>query len=50
MDSDSFVSSIKREDVYKDIAKDGETEFGTSNYIVEKPLPKGNKVIKIIAI
>ena len=44
MDSDSFIFSLKREVVYEDIAKDIEMEFDTSNYKVERPLPKEKKV------
>ena len=32
MDTDSFVVYIKADDIYKDIAEDVETRFGTSNY------------------
>ena len=31
MDRDSFIVYIKTEDIYKDIAEDVETRFGTSN-------------------
>ena len=41
MDTDSFIMHIKTEDFYKDI--------DTSNYEVNRPLPKGNnkKVIRL---
>ena len=32
MDTDSFIVYIKTDDIYKDIAKDVETRFDTSNY------------------
>ena len=32
MDTDSFIEDIKTDDTYKDIAKDVETRFDTSNY------------------
>ena len=32
MDTDSFIEDIKTDDIYKDIAKDVETRFDTSNY------------------
>ena len=40
-----FIVSIKRDDVYKDIAEDVETTFDTSNYelecnSIERSLPK----------
>ena len=35
---------------YKDIAKDDQTRFGTSNYVLERLVPKGKnkKVIGLI--
>ena len=41
MDTDSFIIHIKTEDFCKDM------QYDTSNYKVERPLPKGmnNKVI-----
>ena len=41
MDKGSFVVYIKTNDIYKDIAKDVETRFNTSNYELDRPLPKG---------
>ena len=40
MDTDSFIIYIKTDDIYKDIAEDVETRFGTSNYDLDRPLPK----------
>ena len=40
---------IKKEDIYKDIAEDVETRFGTSNYELDRPLPKG-KNKKVIGL
>ena len=37
----SFLLYIKTDDIYKDIAEDVETIFGTSNYELDRPLPKG---------
>ena len=42
MDIDSFIVYIKTDDIYKDIAEDVETRFDTSNYALDRPLPKGN--------
>ena len=39
MDTDSFIVYIKTDVIYKDIAKDVETRFDTSNYELERPLP-----------
>ena len=36
-------------DIYKDIAKDVETRFDTSNYELDRPLPKG-KNKKVIGL
>ena len=41
MDSNSFIVHIKTYDIYKDIAKDVETRFDTSNYELDRSLPKG---------
>ena len=45
-----FIVIIKTDDIYKDIADDVETKFDTSNYELDKPLPKGKnkKVIGLI--
>ena len=39
MDTVSFITRIKTEDFYKDIADDFEKRFDTSNYEVDRPLP-----------
>ena len=43
MDTDSFIVYIKTDDIYKDIAKDVETRVDTSNYELDRPLPKIKK-------
>ena len=40
MDTDSCIVYIKTNDIYKDIAEDNETRFDTSNYELDRPLPK----------
>ena len=46
MDKDSFVVYIKTEDICADIALGVEARFDTSNYELDRPLPKGeNKKI-----
>ena len=40
-DTDSLVMTIKTKDFYKDIAQDVQERFNTSNYSVDRPLPKG---------
>ena len=50
IDTDSFIINIKTEDFYEDIANDVEKRFDTSNYEVNRPLPKGRnkKVIGLM--
>ena len=36
-----IIVQIKTDDIYKDIAEDVETRFDTSNYELERTLPKG---------
>ena len=49
MDADSFIVYIKTNDIDKDIAEDVATRFDTSNYELERPLPKG-KNQKVIGL
>ena len=44
MDKDSFIVYIKTDDIYKDVAEDVETRFDTTNYELDRPLPKGKKI------
>ena len=39
-DIDNFIVHIKTDDIYKRIAKDVEIRFDTSNYELNRPLPK----------
>ena len=49
MDTGSFIVHVKTDDIYKDIAEDVETRFGTLNYELNRPLRKGKrKVIDVI--
>ena len=41
MDTHRFIVYIKTEDIYSDIAKVVETKFDTSNYELDRLLPKG---------
>ena len=41
MDTGSFIVNMKTEDIYSDIAKYVKTRFGTSNYELNRRLPKG---------
>ena len=43
MDTVSFIIHIKTENFYKDIADGVEKKFDTSNYEVDRPLPKKNE-------
>ena len=49
MDTDSFITNIKTNDFYEDIASDIENRFDTSNYEVKRPLPTG-KNKKVIGL
>ena len=49
MDTDSLIMNIKTKDFYKDIAQDVEERFDTSNYDVDRPLPK-RKNKKVIGL
>ena len=49
MDTDSFIMHSKTEDFYRDIVDDVEKRFDTSNYEVNRPLPKG-KNKKVIGL
>ena len=40
MTTDSLVAYIKLDNNYKDIAEDVETKFYTSDYKLDRPLPK----------
>ena len=41
MDTNSFIVHIKTDDIYKHLADDIETRFDTSNYKLDRQLPKG---------
>ena len=49
MDTDSFIVHVKTEDTYKDIVEDVEIFFNTSNYELNRPLPK-EKNKKVIGL
>ena len=41
MDTDSFISHIKTEDVFEDISNNVKKIYDTLNYEIERPFPKG---------
>ena len=41
IDAESLIVYIKVDDIYKDTAEDVETRFDTSNYELDRVLPKG---------
>ena len=43
MDKESFIVQVETDDIYEDIAENVETKFDTSNYELDRPLPKGKK-------
>ena len=49
MDTDNFIVYIKTDDVCKNIVEDVETRFITSNYELNRPLPK-RKNEKVIGL
>ena len=49
MDTGSFIVHVKIDDIYKDIVEDVETRFDTSNFEIDRPLPKG-KNKKVIGL
>ena len=40
MDTGNLIVYIKTDDIYKGIGEDVETRFDTSNYKLDRPLPK----------
>ena len=44
--TDILIAQIKTEDVEKDIAEGIETRFDTSNFELNRPLPKGKNKIE----
>ena len=50
MDTGSFIVCMKTEDIYSVIAKYVKTRFDTSNYELDRPLPKrkNKKVIGLV--
>ena len=49
MDTGSLIVYVKTNDIYKDIAEDIETRLDTSNFEIDRPLPKG-KSKKLIGL
>ena len=43
MDTNSFIVHVITEDIYKDVPEDVKTLFHTSNFELNKPLPKEKK-------
>ena len=43
MGADSFIFHVKTDDIYKDIAEEIETRFDTSNFELDRLLPKWKK-------
>ena len=41
MDTGTFIVHVKTDVIYKDLAEEVETRFGTSYYELDRPLPKG---------
>ena len=43
MDKDSIFVHVKTDEIYKDIAEDVEKRFDSSNFEIDRPLPKEKK-------
>ena len=43
MDTDSFITPVKTDDIYKDIAEDVKKRFEFSNYEIDRLPSKGKK-------
>ena len=41
MDTDGFIVNVKTDGIYRVIAEEIKIRFDTSNYELERPLPKG---------
>ena len=50
MDADSFIVHVNTNDIYKDISEDIEKQIDTSNFAIDRPLPKrkDKKVLGLI--
>ena len=49
MDKDSFIVHVKTNDIYNDTAEDVQIRFDTSNFEIDRSLPKG-KNKKVIGL
>ena len=49
MDTNNFFAYTKKDNIYKYVKEDVETRFYTSNYELDRPLPKG-KIEKVIGL
>ena len=49
MDTDTFIVRVKANDIYENITDDVETRFGTWNFELNRPQPKG-KNKKVIGV
>ena len=47
MDTDNFVVHVKTDDIYKNIGENIKTRFDTSNFELDRPLPK-RKILKSV--
>ena len=43
MDTDSVFVHVKTDEIYRDIAEDVEKRFDSSNFEIDRPLPKEKK-------
>ena len=45
MDTNSFIVHVKTDEIYKNIVEDVEKRFDSSNFEIDRPLPKGKKKV-----
>ena len=52
MDTDSLIVHVETDYIYKDVAENVETKFDTSNFEINRPLPKGKnrKLISLMKV
>ena len=52
MDTDSLIVPVETDYIYKDVAENVETKFDTSNFEINRPLPKGKnrKLISLMKV
>ena len=50
MNTDGFIVNVKTDGIYRVIAEEIKIRFDTSNYELERPLPKGENKKDIVSM